>query len=298
MDYGINLDDSESDSPRLKALIVREKSSYPNNFRCELELEDYLKSSQVIGLEGVDTRALAKILRTEGTMNGMIMLEGSQDSAEQIKAKISGYEPQNVLSQVSSKKIYDYSTAGSTKVAVLDLGVKHSVLKNFAKRDCAVRVYPYNTPAEKILKDNPDLIFLSDGPGNPNEELALINEIRMLADKKPIAAMCLGHQLLALAFGGKIGKLKFGHRGGHPVRNLPDGRVYATAQGHSYYVEEVPADFDITHVSVNDGTIEGIKHRSKPYYSVQFHPEGCPGPTENEYLFDEFLKLAQEVQNA
>lgn len=296
--YGINLDDSESDSPKLKALIVREKASYPNNFRCELELDDYLKSNRVIGLEGVDTRALAKILRTHGTMNGMIVLEGTQDSANSINEKISSFETRDALLHVSTKKAYEYAKTGSTKVAVLDFGVKYSVLKNFAKRDCAIKVYPYNTGSAEILRDDPDLIFLSDGPSNPNNEMAIVEEIKKLAAHKPIAAMCLGHQLLALAFDGSIGKLKFGHRGGHPVKNLLDGKVYATAQGHSFYVENIPQSFEITHISVNDGTVEGMRHKSKPYFSVQFHPEGCPGPTENEYVFDEFIRLAQEVQNA
>ncbi len=293
--YGINLDDSESDSPKLKALIVREKANFPNNFRCELELDDYLKSNQVIGLEGVDTRALAKIIRTSGTMNAMIVLENTQESKDQIQQKIASHKITDGISKVSTKKAYDYSQ-GRIKVAVLDFGVKNSVLKNFAKRNCAVRVYPYNTTAEEILKDNPDLIFLSDGPSNPNEETAIVEQIKKLAAQKPIAAMCLGHQLLALAFGGKVGKLTSGHFGGHPVKNLLDGRVYATAQSHSYYVEEAPEGFEVTHISVNDKTIEGMKNNR--CYSVQFHPEGAPGPAENEYVFDEFIQLAQEVQNA
>lgn len=294
--YGINLDDSESSSPKVRGLIVREKCVNPNNFRCELELDDYLKSNKILGLEDIDTRELAKIIRREGTMNGMIVLENHTLDKEDIQNKLLSHKIANAIEKVSTKAPYEFCK-GDLRVAVLDFGLKNSMLKRFEERNCGVKVYPYNTKAEVILKDDPDLIFLSSGPSDPNELTSVIEEIKILTDKKPTVGICLGHQLLTLAFGGKIGKLKFGHRGSnHPVKNLINDRVYITAQSHSYYTEEVPSDFEVTHRSVNDHTVEGMKHKNKPIFSVQFHPEG--GPSENRYIFDEFVKYAQEVHNA
>lgn len=296
--YGINLDDSESSSPKVKGFVVREKSKDPNNFRCELELDNYLKSNKIMGLEGIDTRALTKLLRVHGTMKGIIVLESNRDSQEVIHEKIQSYSNQDAVLQVSTKIPYYYSR-GDIKVALIDFGVKNNILRNFEKRNCSIKVYPHNAKAEDILKDDPQLIFLSNGPGDPLDMGHAIKEIQILAQQKPVAGICLGHQLLALAFGGKTGKLKFGHRGcNHPVKNLLMDRVHITSQNHSYYVTQLPDNFEITHVSMNDNTVEGMRHKEMPIFSVQFHPEASPGPIENEYIFDEFIKYAQEVQNA
>lgn len=294
--YGINLDDSESPSTWVKGFIVREKSDNPNNFRCELEIDDYLKSNKIMGLEDIDTRALTKVLRKEGVMNGIIVLENHNIDAKEIKEKLASYHIDDSIEQVSTKKIYEYGK-GKIKVAALDFGLKSSMLRRFAERDCTVKVYPHNTKAAEILADNPDLIFLSSGPSHPEKLDYIIEEIKILAEQKPTVAICLGHQLLTLAFGGKVAALEFGHRGSnHPVKNFLTDKVHITAQSHSYYTSELPPDFEITHQSMNDGTIEGMRHKSKPIYSVQFHPEG--GPSENRYIFDEFIKYAQEVHNA
>lgn len=288
--YGINLEDFESSSPKVKGFIVREHSNYPNNFRCELEIDDYLKSNKIIGLEGIDTRELTKVLRNNGTMNGIIKIEAFNENDADIKNKIETFCNQEAVSIVSTKNKYKFSD-GKHKIAVLDFGVKNNILRNFANRDCEVMVYPYNTKAEEILKDNPDLVFLSNGPGDPVDIPFVIPEIIKLSEEKPLVGICLGHQLIALAFGGETGKLKFGHRGcNHPVKNLMSDRVHITSQNHSYYVTKLPENFVTTHISMNDGTLEGMKHSSKPIFSVQFHPEASPGPKDSEYIFDEFLK--------
>lgn len=294
--YGINLDDSESSSPKVSGLIVREKATTPNNFRCELELDDYLKSNKVIGLEGIDTRALTKVLRKEGTMNGIIVLENHNIREQEIQEKLSSFSVENAVKEVSCKNIYEYCK-GDLKVAVMDLGLKNSILEHLKKRNCSVKVYPYDTKASEILKDDPDLVLLSSGPGDPRELDPILSEIRSLADQRPVVGISLGHQLLTLAFGGKVDKLRFGHRGSnHPVKDLLTDKVYITAQNHGYFTSELPSDFEVTHKNLNDDTIQGMRHKHKPLFSVQFQPEGSP--SEDHYLFDEFLKYAREVQHA
>lgn len=287
--YGLNLEDNQSGGPKVKGFIVREACEYPNNFRCEMTLQDYMKNNKIMVLEKVDTRALTKVLRNSGTMKGIITLE--ELSEEYIKHKFDSFNNEDAVMQVTAKDIYTIQGSGK-HVALMDFGVKDNIIHSFIKRKCKVTVFPANTLAEVVLKANPDLIFLSNGPGDPEKLKDIIENIKEFIGKKPIAGICLGHQLLALALGGKTEKLKFGHRGcNHPVKSIEKNKVYITSQNHGYYVNELPKDASITHVSVNDGTVEGMRHNKLPIYSVQFHPEACPGPQDAEGIFDEFLKL-------
>ncbi|OFI05924.1 carbamoyl-phosphate synthase small chain [Clostridium acetireducens DSM 10703] len=288
--YGINLEDMESKSSYVKGFIVREKCNYSSNFRSELELEDYLKQNKVIGLEGIDTRALTKILRDNGTMKGIITLEDF--SYEQVEGKIKEFTNNDAVKNVTVKEKYTIEGKGK-HIAIMDFGIKQNIVRCFTKRNCKVTVFPADAKAEEVLAANPDLIFLSNGPGNPEDLKESIENIKKFIGKKPIVGICLGHQLLALSLGGKTSRLKFGHRGcNHPVKDLKENKVHITSQNHGYYVSDLPKEIEITHVSVNDGTIEGMKHKNLPIFSVQFHPEACPGPKDTEYIFDEFIKYA------
>ena len=288
--YGINLEDLESKEPKVRGFIVREKCQYPNNFRCELELETYLAQNKVLGLDGIDTRALTKILRNNGTMKGIIVLDNS--NLEDVKDKLEAFSNRDAVSIVSTNEKYEISGEGK-KVAIIDFGIKQNIIRNFVKRGCNVTVFPYDFKAEEVLEINPDLVFLSNGPGDPEDMGEAVNEIKKIVGKKPIVGICLGHQLLALTLGGETKKLKFGHRGcNRPVKDLITNRVHITSQNHGYYVATLPENMEITHVSMNDGTVEGMKHKELPIFSVQFHPEACPGPKDSEYIFDEFMKYA------
>ncbi|AGF53876.1 carbamoyl-phosphate synthase small subunit [Clostridium saccharoperbutylacetonicum] len=288
--YGINLEDMESDSVKVRGFIVREKCSMPSNFRCELELDDFLKQGKVIGLEGIDTRALTKVLRNSGTMRGIIALEDLED--EYIKEKIVGFSTKEAVKTVTTSKSYTVDGNGK-HVAIMDFGIKTNIIRNFKKRGCKLTVFPATATAEEVLNVNPDLVFLSNGPGDPEDLDFAIENIKKLVGKKPITGICLGHQLLGLALGGKTAKLKFGHRGcNHPVKDLEANLVHITSQNHGYVVEKLPDDMEITHVNINDGTVEGMKHKTLPIYSVQFHPEASAGPKDSEYIFDRFLEYA------
>ncbi len=287
--YGLNLEDTESHAPKVKGFIVREASDAPNNFRCEMKLEDYLKNNKILVMDQVDTRALTKVLRNSGTMKGIIALKELSES--EIKEKLQGYSNTDAVEQVTVKESYIIPGAGK-HVAVMDFGIKTNIIRSFKERGCKITVFPSSASAQEILKVNPDLVFLSNGPGDPEDLLGVIATIKQLVGKKPIVGICLGHQLLALALGGKTAKLKFGHRGcNHPVKDLEENRVYITSQNHGYYVNELPLDMLATHVSLNDETIEGMRHKTLPIYSVQFHPEASPGPKDANKIFDKFLMM-------
>ena len=288
--YGINLEDMESNKPQVSGFIVREKCDIPNNFRCELTLDDYLRQNKIIGLEGIDTRALTKILRSNGTMRGIIVLDDSK--LEDVKGKIEGFSNKEAVHIVSTKEKYEIE--GPVKhVAVIDYGIKTNILRCFKKRGCKLTVFPSNVSSDEVLSVNPDLVFLSNGPGDPEDLKVEIETIKNIIGKKPVVGICLGHQLLALSLGGKTAKLKFGHRGGnHPVKDLETGKVHITSQNHGYYVNNIPKDVEVTHVNINDETVEGMKHKVMPIYSVQFHPEASAGPKDSEYIFDRFLNYA------
>lgn len=288
--YGINLEDNESTGPKVKGFIVREKCNFPNNFRCEIELDDYLKQNKIIGLEGIDTRALTKVLRNHGTMKGIISLEA--ENLEQVQGQLERFSNKEAVSIVSTKEVYEVAGEGK-HVAIIDFGIKTNIIRNFKKRGCKITVFPMTSTAEEILKVNPDLVFLSNGPGDPEDLGDVIENIKKIVGVKPIVGICLGHQLLALTLGGKTSKLKFGHRGcNHPVKDLERNRVHITSQNHGFVVSELPQDVVATHMNINDETVEGMKHTKLPIYSVQFHPEAAAGPKDSEYIFDRFMELA------
>jgi carbamoyl-phosphate synthase small subunit len=289
--YGINLEDLESDFPKVKGFIVRERCVSPSNFRCEMELEDYLRQNKITGLEGIDTRALTKILRNYGTMKGIITTRELSES--EIKYRLGEFNNYDAVMKVTTKETY-YIDGPGKRVAVLDFGIKRNILCSLKSRGCSLSVFPASSTRDEILGANPDLIFLSNGPGDPADLEGPIENIKSLIGKRPIAGICLGHQLLALAMGGKTSKLRFGHRGcNHPVKDLENSRVYITSQNHGYYVSRIPDMMKVTHISLNDSTIEGMRHESLPIYSVQFHPEASPGPGDASGLFDRFLDLAE-----
>ena len=287
--YGINLEDIESKNPKVKGFIVRELCNDPSNFRCEMNLEDYLKQNNIIGIQGIDTRALTKILRNSGTMKGIIATENIHE--DEINERLRNFCNKKAVQSVTVKESYTLEGNGK-HIAVLDFGIKQNILRSFQKKGCKLTVFPANTCYEKILKVIPDGIFLSNGPGDPEDLEEVIENLKMLIGKKPIVGICLGHQLLALTLGGETGKLKFGHRGcNHPVKDLEENKIHITSQNHGYVVTKLPDNMIMTHVSVNDGTCEGMRHKNLPIFSVQYHPEACPGPFDASYIFDKFLEM-------
>ena len=291
--YGIT-PDMESLKAWPDGYIVRELSRMPSNFRCEGTIQDFLKKYDIPGIAGVDTRALTKILREKGTMNGMITTNENYDLDEVI-SKLKNYKVEGGVSTVTCAEKYVLEGTGK-KVALLDLGAKKNIAKSLNDRGCEVTVYPADTTADEIISSNPDGIMLSNGPGDPAECTSIIKEIKKLYETDiPIFAICLGHQLMALATGGTTYKLKYGHRGGnHPVKDLQTGRVYISSQNHGYVVDEDKIDPNVAvpaFKNVNDGTNEGLAYVGKNIFTVQFHPEACPGPQDSGYLFDRFLEM-------
>ncbi len=295
--YGINLEDMESDRPYLKGFVVREKCDLPNNWRCEMELEGFLRQYKIMGLEGIDTRALTRCLRDNGTMKGIITTRVGDLTASQIKQKFDTYTNKDAVKEVTPKEKYVMSGSG-THLAVLDCGIKRGILRDLNKRGCKLTVFPAFTSAEEILDTNADALFLGNGPGNPKDIPEVIETVRKLIESgKPVLGICLGHQLISLALGCNTSRLKFGHHGGnHPVKDLNTKRVYITSQNHEFVVSDLSDDVEATFINVNDGSIEGIRHKSKPVYSIQFHPEAAPGPLDTQFLFDRFLKFIEEVK--
>ncbi len=291
--YGVT-PDMESGRPWAEGYIVRELSRIPSNFRCTGTIQEFLKEYGIPGIAGVDTRALTKILREKGTMNGMITTnEGYQ--LEEILPKLKSYRTGEVVGRVTCKNSYVLKGKGK-RVALLDLGAKKNIAKSLQHRGCAVTVYPAYTKAEEILASQPDGIMLSNGPGDPKECGDIIQEIQKLYESGiPIFAICLGHQLMALANGANTYKMKYGHRGGnHPVKDLETGRVYISSQNHGYAVDPGSLDLQVAvpaFVNVNDGTNEGLQYKNKNIFTVQFHPEACPGPQDSGYLFDRFIAM-------
>lgn len=295
--YGICREDMESKRAWPDGYIVRELSRIPSNFRSGDTINHFLEEQDIPGISGIDTRALTKILREKGTMNGMITTNSNYD-LEEVTRRIQEYTVTGVVLKTTVKEPYVIPGDGK-KVALLDCGAKNNIARSLAKRGCEVTVYPADTPAEEILKTNPDGIMLSNGPGDPAENVEIIKEVRKLYESDvPIFAICLGHQLMALATGARTYKLKYGHRGGnHPVKDLETGRVYITSQNHGYAVDEESLDPKVAvpaFLNVNDRTNEGLKYVGKNIFTVQYHPEACPGPQDSGYLFDRFIRMMEE----
>lgn len=294
--YGICYEDMESARPWPDGYIVRELSRLPSNFRSEATIQDFLLKHDIPGIAGIDTRALTRLLREKGTMNGMITVNENY-SLKDILPRLKAYTTGKVVEKVTCAAPYRLKGDGK-KVALLDLGAKQNIARCLNKRGCEVTVYPALTKAEEILAAHPDGIMLSNGPGDPKECESIISELRRLYESGvPIFAICLGHQLMALAMGADTYKMKYGHRGGnHPVKDLRTGRVYISSQNHGYVVDLDKMDPSVAEpafVNVNDGTIEGVRYLKKNIFTVQFHPEACPGPRDSEGLFDMFMKMME-----
>ena len=294
--YGICYEDMESERPWPDGYIVRELSRIPSNFRSQGTIQEFLAKHDIPGIAGIDTRALTKILREKGTMNGMITTNENYN-LEEVLPRLKAYTTGKVVEKVTCKEKYVLEGNGP-KVALMDFGAKRNIARNLNKRGCQVTVYPALTSAEEILADHPDGIMLSNGPGDPKECTSIIKEIKKLYDSEvPIFAICLGHQLMALANGADTYKMKYGHRGGnHPVKDLKTGRVYISSQNHGYVVNTATLDPSVAvpaFTNVNDGTNEGLAYTGKNIFTVQFHPEACPGPQDSGYLFDRFMNMME-----
>ena len=299
--YGICSEDMESERSWPDGYIVRELSRIPSNFRSEDTIQNFLKKHDIPGIAGIDTRALTKILRESGTMNGMITTK-EYASVDEVLPRLKAYTTGKVVEKVTCGEKSVQENDGF-RVALLDLGAKKNIARSLHQRGCRVTVYPAGTPAEEIIADRPDGIMLSNGPGDPKECESVIKEIRKLYETDiPIFAICLGHQLMALATGADTYKLKYGHRGGnHPVRDLETGKVYISSHNHGYAVDTKsldPAVATAAFENVNDRTNEGLRYTGKNIFTVQFHPEACPGPQDSSYLFDRFIHMMEVKKNA
>ena len=295
--YGICHDDMESYRPWIDGLIVRELSEVASNFRNEDSIQNFLIKNNIPCICGIDTRDLTKRLREHSTMNGFITVDSSF-VVEKILQRIKEYSVKGVVKRTSTKEAYSLPGKGK-RVVLIDFGAKRNIARQLQKRGCEVIVVPCDTKAKEILKLKPDGIMLSNGPGDPKENADIIEEIKKLYDTDiPIFAICLGHQLMALATGANTYKLRYGHRGGnHPVKDLETGRTYISSQNHGYAVDESTLDKNIcvpAFVNVNDGTNEGLRYINKKIFTVQYHPEACPGPRDSSYLFDKFIKMMED----
>ena len=293
--YGICDEDFETRVPTMGGLIVREYNDLPSNFRYTKTLSEVLDEYDIPGISGVDTRMITRIIRDEGSMKVMIC-DADMPFDKAYKMLINYRIPTDMVSRVSCKKRW-YSRTPNHKydVVAIDCGIKMNIVRKLNEKGCNVTVVPYNITAEEILSMKPDGLFLSNGPGNPEDVTEVIEVVRQLKGKLPIFGICLGHQMISLALGAKTFKMKFGHRGGnHPVKNLKTGRLEITSQNHSYAVDTASlenTELTMTHINLLDNTAEGVESPENKLFSVQYHPESAPGPQDSEYLFDEFTKL-------
>jgi len=313
--YGTNPEDIESEKVHVNGFVIRNLSSIFSNWRATQSLAEYLEENGVIGITGVDTRALVRIIRHRGVMKGYIGVgDISPHEAVRKARSMPDISELNLVSQVSHREKYVWNQGSwkwpegykpqkeqKYKIAVIDYGVKRNILRLMADRGLELTCFPHNTKAEDILQFKPDGIFLSNGPGDPAILHFQIQQVKkLLSSDIPVFGICLGHQLLSWAIGGKTYKLEFGHHGGnHPVKNLKTGRVEITAQNHNYATDPdtLPSHVEITHINLNDNTIEGIRLTDRPAFSIQHHPEASPGPHDSHYIFDEFVKLIGETKN-
>ncbi|WP_332380413.1 carbamoyl phosphate synthase small subunit [Lactococcus cremoris] len=290
--YGVNRDDYESIHPTCKAVVVHEAARCPSNWRMQMSFDEFLKSKNIPGITGVDTRAITKIVREHGTMKASLV-QARDEVDHQMSQLQATVLPTNQVETSSTATAYPSPNTGR-KVVVVDFGLKHSILRELSKRECNLTVVPYNTSAKEILEMEPDGVMLTNGPGDPTDVPETIEMIKEVQGKIPIFGICLGHQLFSLANGATTYKMKFGHRGfNHAVREVATGRIDFTSQNHGYAVssENLPEDLMITHVEINDNSVEGVRHKHFPAFSVQFHPDAAPGPHDASYLFDDFMDL-------
>jgi len=312
--YGVSPHDVESRAPQVAGFIIRDESPMASNWRAEMTLRDYLVANHIVAISDIDTRALTRQLRSGGVMRGVIGTGQALDPDALIERArtIPQMEGSDLVRGVTSAAAFDWPQEDPgefgvapgrrpkrrMKIAAYDFGMKWNILRRLSAHGCDVRVYPATTPAAELLATNPDGVFLSNGPGDPAPlTYAIDNAKALVASDVPVFGICLGHQILGLAMGGTTFKLKFGHRGSnHPVKKLATGKVEITSQNHGFAVDpqSLPSDIEVTHLNLYDGTVEGLRHRTRPVFCVQYHPEASPGPHDADYLFDDFLTLIEE----
>ncbi len=301
--YGINEHDFESDKVQVNGFVVREECCQPNHYLSKGTLHEYLAKNGIPGISGVDTRAITRKLRSVGVMKGVITSDKTPQQATEQLHKLPDYGSTDFVKQVTTSAPYTWEpsqvASSPCNIVVLDCGLKYSILRMMCDHGCTMTVVPCTTSADEILKMKPDGVILSPGPGNPELLDYIVDTIKILAGKKPIMGICLGNQLIGRAFGARTFKMKFGHRGGnHPVRDLRDGRIHITAQNHGYALDPdtVKDGLEVTHINLNDGTVEGLRHKELPIFSIQYHSEASPGPLDSAYLFGKFLEMVRGVK--
>jgi carbamoyl-phosphate synthase small subunit len=312
--YGVSPEDVESRAPQVAGFIIRDESPMASNWRAEMTLRDYLVANRIVAISDIDTRALTRQLRSGGVMRGVIATGNALDVQALVdRARaLPSMEGSDLVRGVTAQTAFDWPAedpdefgvaperrpSRRLKIAAYDFGMKWNILRRLSAHGCDVRVYPATTPASELLATNPDGVFLSNGPGDPAPlSYAIDNAKTLVASHVPVFGICLGHQILGLAMGGSTFKLKFGHRGAnHPVKKLATGKVEITAQNHGFAVDpaSLPDDVEVTHLNLYDGTVEGLRHKNRPVFCVQYHPEASPGPHDADYLFDDFLTLIEE----